>query len=319
MLRKRFLNKKIIWFSSIILLLFILTGCYSKEERELAKKYEHQAQINAINYVKNKYNLVAKVISAKALKKTSPLFPIPNSLDGNVMVKMKVDKKIFYVYITGIEKSNIGKDNYQQEQIEQDLITLIERETKIKQSGYYIEYPNTNIYIDFKANVISTYYNKNNLNKVLKNIGKLEMYYVGKNKLNDLNLNELSELTSNTKISLINFKSKEDYDNFIREKNNKNHGCQFSCEDRFIIYKDSSLTLNNGEVNYYKYNKDSYENEVYIYSNDLDDINIEISNQSFQKLKNGINTNNQQFKDKKLSQVSEVYSIPYTPSYLFIF
>ena len=249
---KRFFNKKIIYFLSIVPLFFILTGCYSKHDRELARKYEQQAKINAINYIKSKYNFEAKVINAKSFKNTSSLFPIPSSSpNGNVMVKMEAGTRKFYVYITGATKSNVGKDNYQQEEIEKDLINIIENETKIKQKDYYIEYPNNDIYIDFNANVISTYYNKRNLNEVLENIDKLEMYYVGEGKLSNLNLTKLSKLTSNTKISLISFKSQEDYDAYVEEKKQQeNNACPVNCEEKLTIYVDSLIILNNGEINY---------------------------------------------------------------------
>ena len=39
----------------LILILILLTGCYSIEDRKLAKQYKEQGKINALNYIKEKY------------------------------------------------------------------------------------------------------------------------------------------------------------------------------------------------------------------------------------------------------------------------
>ena len=152
------------------------TSCfYSNEEKELVKKYEEQAKINAVKYVKSKYGYDAKVISAKAAKNTNSISPIPNyTPTGYVYVKLKVNKKEFYVYITGEQESIDGKDNYQQDEIEKDLLELLKTNIGISPYNYSVEYPNSTIYNNTEnSNLIKEYYNKNNLSDVLQYIKKI--------------------------------------------------------------------------------------------------------------------------------------------------
>lgn len=308
--------KKIKNIIIVIALIFLLTGCYSKEEKKLIKKYEDQAKINAVDYIKEKYGFDAEIISVKAARYNSSISPIPDwAPTGDVYVKLKANKKSFYVYITGEDYSISGIDSYQQEEIEDDIIKLLKDNINFKLYDYSITYPNTDIYNITNSNLIGEYYNKNNISEVLKNIENIELYYINYNKLNTLDLTNILPYIFNTNVSLINFETIDDYEKYISEKENKDSHCQLSCDDRYIIYKKDALVINKGETKYYEYNKSSFDNEIYIYSDNLEKIDIKVSSIDLEKMKNELYNHN--YYD--FEQVSNVYSIPQTSAYLFIY
>lgn len=57
------MKKRLIFI--IFVSLFLLTGCYSLKEQKLAIQYRKQGGKNAVNYIKRKYNIDAKIISTK--------------------------------------------------------------------------------------------------------------------------------------------------------------------------------------------------------------------------------------------------------------
>ena len=287
------------------MILSLLTGCYSSEDRKLEKQYKKQAGINAINYVKEKYGFNAKVKSVDVNKQCTGLFPIPDDCwpDGRtVTVKLKANKKIFFVYIPGNEESVDGRDDYQMDVIEKDLIDYFKKNISIELYDY-----NLDLLFGIKE-----YYN-NNLDFIIPYINELELYYIGENNLNELNLDKIEKFLQiyKKKLSLINFKTKEK----CKEYKNVKMDDENWSDAETSIYKTNSLLFYNGEKTFKKYdNISNYNDEVYIYSADniytITPSNLgDMSN--YRKLYSDL-------ENKKIKQLN-AYSIPYTSSYLYIY
>lgn len=292
----------------IVMLLFLLTGCYSSSENKLAKQYRKQGEINAVNYVKTKYGFNAKIKSVQEEKNCNALWGcLDSSPNGNVIVKLNANKKDFFVYVTGKEESINASDDYQIDKIEKDLISFFENNISINLYDYKL---------DFNSKGIKEYYD-NNLEVILPYIMRLELYYIGDNDLNALNLDKVESglQIHNSYIDLINFKTKEECDDY---KNAKIENVSLSSDNMKNIYKHSMLRLYQGQRIFYKYdNISSYNDEVYVYSS-KDDNNYIISISSLDSL-NHYKELDSDLNDKKLEQVTNAYSIPSSSSFLYIY
>lgn len=285
-----------------------MTGCYSKEEKKLAKEYKKQGEINAINYVKEKYNFNAKVKSVVEESNCSSVWGcLDSSPNGDVIVKLNANNKDFYVYVTGKYKTNEAIDDYQFKKIEDDFVNFFKNNINLNLYDYKLE---------FNSRGIREYYN-NDLDSIVSYISKIELYYIGENDLNELNLNnvELKLKNYTESISLIEFKTSEKCNDY-KQATIENVG--LSSDNMKNIYKYSMLTLHQGEKNFYRYdNISDYNDEVYVYSSQ-DDNKYEISVSKldnldyYKQLYSDLN-------DKELLQVTRAYSIPSSKSFLYIY
>ena len=133
----------------IIVLLVICCGCgYTREEKKEFKRIEIQAKENAINYIKNKYGIDAKVKSVSAEKEdTGPIINFTPGPTGYAFVLMKSNDRKFTVYISGEEKTLEGKDNYQYPETSRDLVDSISSKVGMTPVSYYVDYGNIYPYI----------------------------------------------------------------------------------------------------------------------------------------------------------------------------
>ncbi len=300
--------KRAVYLLIVSLTIFSLTGCYSSEKSKLAKQYREQGRINALNYVNEKYGFDVKVKSVKEEKICSSVWGcMDSSPSGNVIVKLNANGKDFSVYVTGEEASVDAYDNYQMDYIEKDLIDFFKNNISIDLYDYKLS---------FNSNGIKEYYD-GNLEAMLSYISGLELYYVGENDLNNLNLDVVERFLQsyNGTLDLINFKTTtkcEDY------KNATIDNMSLSSSNMKNIYKDSSLQLYHGERTFYNYNNISnYNNEVYVYSSQDDNIyEISVSNldniDNYRELYSNLS-------DKKIEQVTMAYAIPSSSSLLYIY
>lgn len=292
----------------ILTALFLLTGCYSKDEKKLIKQYKKQGEINAINYIKKKYNLDTKVKSIKEEKYCSSLMPIPDCApSGDVIVKLSTKEKDFSVYITGENDSIDGADDYQINKIEKDIINFLKSNIPINLYDYKLTYNSTRI---------EEYY-ENNLEIILPYIKEIELYYIGKNNLNKLNITKVENFLKPHKVSLklINFETKEKCNEY---KISETKNVSLSKERMKNIYKESSLELYQGKKTFNKFKGiTNYNNEVFVYSPE-DENKHQISTASFNDLNQYKNLYTD-LADKKLEQITKAYSIPSTSSLLYIY
>lgn len=309
-------------FLSIILSL-TLTGCLPTIEdyKELAA-YKKQGKINAKNYIKEKYGFDIKIINTTVSGRTD-ILSSDFTYGGEVYIKAKANNKTFHIYITGKTESTDGIDDYQTKEIEKDYINLLTNTLKIKPYNYKFEYNNSYPNYLTNTNLIHEYYDKNNLNEIIKNIKFLELYYINNIDLNSLDISTLSKEYNNAKLSIINFKTKNDYLQYKIEYKNDEDNCSSSCDNKFIIYKQNELILNNSNTEYYEYNKSHYNNEVYIYSFDKESIPITISNTNMdiEKIKESLYTSRKKdkYKNKTIKQITNTYSIPCEDTMFYIF
>lgn len=249
--------KKTIIFSLLIVFeLICLSGCrYTKEEKDIMEQYKEQAEVNSINYIKEKYNISSEVISSVVeLEDTDPIPNITPDPTGNVYVKMKSNSKEFYVYITGKESSIIGKDNYQYNEIVNDLLNLIQKDTNITPYNYQVIYGFED---SFKyPGLIDIYYDGTNLYNVIHfddryNQGLyVNLNYIGNNNLENIAFNNSSQIINKGHISLMNFSTVDNYNNFSKESNITKiyYGYSFTNADKTAI--DNILLLKNGNKEY---------------------------------------------------------------------
>ncbi len=291
-----------------LIALFLLTGCYSKDEKKLVKQYKKQGKINAINHIKKKYNLNATIKSIKEEKFCSSLMPIPDCTpNGDVIVKFSTAEKDFSVYTTGKEETNEGFDDYQISEIEKDIINFFKNNIPLKLYGYKVSYNSTRI---------KEYY-KDNLKSILPYIREIELYYIDKNNLDKLNLNKIIAFLKphNVKLNLINFKTQEKCNDY---KNAKIKNVSLINGNMTNIFKESSLQLFKNEKTYQKYNNiTTYNDEVYIYSS-KDNFAHKISSSNFFNL-NDYKKLYPELSNKKLEQITKAYSISQSSSLLYFY
>lgn len=152
---------------------FLIVGCGGTKKEEYAK-IEKQAKTNSIEYIQDKYGFEAEVISAKAEPNYGAIFSWDEVASGYALVTLQYDNKEFCVYISGDKESTDGKDNYQQEQIEEAIEAKFISDANIQAEEVYCnifyEYynPTDNNFLI----MTSVYYNGSNIDEVLDELNK---------------------------------------------------------------------------------------------------------------------------------------------------
>lgn len=298
----------------ITLILTFITGCYSKEERALANSYEETAKKNAINYVKKKYKIDAKVQSVNADTNMNcqrdMLFDCNIKTTGFVTVTFKYKDETFNVYISGKESTDYGTDDYQIKDIEKGF------------HDYFRENISSKIYdykLKFNSRGVTEYYS-NNLDEMVQYISEVELYFIDEKNLNELKTDKIEKLFVNhTKpIYFINFNSIKDCEAYRDSK----YDIRFHDEIK-DIYKESILTLQQGRKTFKKYDFISnYNDEVYVYSQD--EYKYEVNLTSIDNLENFTEFYDD-LKGKKITSVTNFYSIkvpeakPKSRTYLYFY
>ena len=270
----------------LLLLIFILTGCFSKEEIVIVDSYKEQGRKNAINYIKNKYGFVPEIKSVDASSDCSSVCgALDCDLTGYVTVKATYNGKDFKILIDGEEVNTNGKDDYQFDEIKEDIVNYFKNKYSYNVEDYYL-----------KLNVvgINEYYN-HEVDKVLPYIDRLELYYIGDFDLKKIDLFEFEKYFGDNKtkystdgqsIILINFRNKEKYTKY-KSLNNPEVLFEGDYYNTINIFKESSTYLIKDfsgyiNTNYQRYGFLDYNDEVYIdrldYKTDkitISDINLD--------------------------------------------
>lgn len=301
------MNKYIKELLIIITICLLITGCYSSEERSLAKQYEKQGKDYAINYVKEKYGFTAKVKSANATRNCNAVWGcLDSSPSGNVELKLEANKKTFSVTVMGLDKNEIrAVDDYQHEKIKNDLLNYLKENIPLNLYDYKID----------NLKLITEYYD-NNLEDMLKYIGNVELYYIEENNLSTLNLNQVENFWKNNyTLKLISFKTKERQEKY---KNINFKNLSLTSEDMKNIYIDNIIKIKNGKKEFYQVNNITTNNEkVYVYAY-KDNSKHEISLSKMESL-NNYRQLYTELNDKKIEQVTDAYSILSSSSALYIY
>lgn len=300
------MNKYIKELLFIITICLLVTGCYSSEERALAKQYEKQGKEYAINYVKEKYGFNAKVKSAKTIRSCNAVWGcFDSSPSGTVEVMLKANKKTFSVNVMGLDEDNIKMaDNYQHEEIKKDLINYFKDNIPLDLYQYNID----------DIELITEYYD-NNLEDMLQYIGNVELYYIGDNNLSMLDLYRIENFWKNDcTLKLINFKSQEKYEKY---KNVNFEDLSLISEEMKNIYIDNKIKIKNGQKEFSQIdNITNYNDKIYVYAhkdNSYHTISLsKIDVNNYRELYT-------ELKDRKIVQVADAYSILSSSSVLYIY
>ncbi|MBP3339200.1 MAG: hypothetical protein J6L69_07335 [Lachnospiraceae bacterium] len=129
------MKRKLFIITIAMTILAGFSGCMSKEEKEKAKEYEKQAEENAVEYIKEKYDIDADVVEA-SFNKSGMFGEVASSY---VDVKMEYDDKEFDVYVRGDKAwddlDEDGKklfgDNYQYDEIYNDMKDYLKDQTDV--------------------------------------------------------------------------------------------------------------------------------------------------------------------------------------------
>lgn len=296
----------------IIIISLILTGCIPNlnDIKEL-NSYKKQAKQNAINYIKDKYGFDIKIKNINIDGYLDPL-ELDYKNQSTALIKAEANNKNFNIYITGKKESLEGIDDYQTEEIEKDYLSSILNEIQIEPKDYQFEYSVNYANQVNKTNLINEYYDKNNLNEIIKHIKKLNLYFITDINLSTLNLTNYQNNYPNANINLITFKTEKEYKQYKQEYLNEK---AYNNDNRLIIYKQSELILKKENLEYYEYNKSNYNNDVYIYTQTNNNIQIQesVENINLDKIKEKIYKDSNltsKYKNIVIEQITKTYEIP---------
>lgn len=101
---------RIVLLSGFLFILLLLSGCVTKEQEEKNAANLARAEINAVNYVKEKYGFTAEITSSEIERDGGMFGP---SFTNHAYVNMSYNGKDFTVYINGKNTNTDGVDDYQ--------------------------------------------------------------------------------------------------------------------------------------------------------------------------------------------------------------
>ncbi len=215
--KKQMYRKNCVLIGLLMLAVFVFAGCYSFEEKALEKDYKKQAEVNAVNYIKEKYGFEATVKSVQ-VPRLGEFDPFPGSA---VFVAMEWADDEFVVRIAGDEETSEGFDNYQQEEIlsalkdEVDALTGIDAEDAFAVYGDYMEYE-----VGKKSwnGLVAPYFTGENLNEVLTGgyvKPDVTIIYINQ-EIAGIDVDKIKEQTGINQLLFVDYDSKEHYEDVVR-------------------------------------------------------------------------------------------------------
>lgn len=189
-----------------------LCGCATQEQLDKLEQVEKQAEVNAVNYVKEKYGFDVDVEDVEAYTyDSSPFASYEATGEATVSVKCS-DGSSFMVYINGETENTDGSDNYQVEEILQDIN---ERALDILD----LDADNLHMEIDYRKTIegslmVGTYYDGTNLLEVMEEASS-NWYYsviVSGMDLQSVDIQHIAdELGTGAEVQLINCYDSEEF------------------------------------------------------------------------------------------------------------
>lgn len=197
-------------FLFVIPLVFFLSYCgHNKEEKQNINAYKKQGEINAISYIEKKYQFTPKILKTKAVTEAPYMIPdLFTPPTGTVLIEASYNNKKFNIRILGNKVTDSGSDDYQYDEIVNDVLRIIKEDTKVEPHYYHISY---GVYDD--SNLIEEYYNKDNLKEITNNIYfNVVLEYINNSYLiNNDYKNTLKYFNNRQAIGIANYKSLETY------------------------------------------------------------------------------------------------------------
>lgn len=258
MINKSEISRKLRCLGMCILLMctmLMMGGCLSNEQKEELKKIEVQAEINAKNYINEKYGFDVEVVNVEGVVNYDGINP-NGDITGYANITLKYDGKEFIVYISGEEETSKGTDNYQSDSIYVDMIEEVKSAANINADDIVVE-----ILYGGKSSeniMVNTYYNGENLDVVKQEIESKIDY-----KIFTLNADLKNYDAEIIKTNLVEFSeilmiNCEDTENFENVK--KANITKFSMDvDEYVIYIDDYLNIDRRTIEYMNIEKVSYD------------------------------------------------------------
>lgn len=221
---KRKLKKIMLFIKIVIVIFLIILPFLPLEERTKIPAYKKQATENAITYIENKYGFTPKIKRAKC-EEDIEYSIVPRlwySLTGYVDIVASDGDRSFNIYISGKEVTEIGFDNYQYNEIKNDVEDILNNTLKTQSIYYILSYGKfRDIWsTSLSGNgLITEYYDKTNLSTITKNYDfyiVLEYIDMSFDNLYNFNLDNppqkfISELDSSN-ILLLSYRNSEAYE-----------------------------------------------------------------------------------------------------------
>lgn len=208
--KKMFCTKKLCWIVLNLLLVLLLTGCvYTYEEIKAMGQYKKQGEINALNYVKEKYAFDATVEKVVCERTDGGGDPSP-PMSGKVYVTLKYNEKSFVVRISGEEVTTLGEDNYQYESIKAALEEKLYTITNLPAEELFLYYGNYSLASD----MVDIYFDGNNLLEIFEKLQfplSAVVTYINQDIAN-IDREKVTEQTGIKNYLFVDYDSKEHYD-----------------------------------------------------------------------------------------------------------
>ena len=206
-------KRKIICYLLLVFATIVLAGCgYTKEEKRNMKRYEAQGRENAVDYIKEKYGIDAKVKKVTCEKYNSgPVPDLSPSPTGNAFVTMSDQGNDFLVFISGESKNTEGIDNYQYQEIAEALTQELDGITGISSESVFICYGEFRTVKDEKNGMIHDFYDGGNLAEILQNGSARAVASYIDQPVEQIPVSEVTEKTGVSTILFADYESQEAY------------------------------------------------------------------------------------------------------------
>ena len=253
--------KKVIKVFLLILIFCSITGCtYSIDNMILEQKYKSQAKVNVLKLFKRKYN-IKPTIKRIVVETTNGFSSLDSDNTSTCYVTLKYKGKTYYALVDAKDENDFGYDDYQYEEIKEDFKKLVSGISDKKITDFKLVYEEkfeffTNAFLGHGyTNLISTYYNGNNLDEILKDY-KFQVLYDSPVTYNEEYLNELFNIykVKDNYTPIYAFRNKELYQKY-KEKDiiefYHTYYDDYLLDSRITFSDDSTYDIRKNTIKYY--------------------------------------------------------------------
>lgn len=300
--------KKSITIGLFLLMPVAFAACYSKEERALVREYKSQAEINAVDYVKDKYGFMATVKSASVQKGGrwfDALDPIPTKV---VFVTMKYGGEEFTVKTFGDRPTAEGFDNYQQEEILAALKEELDTLTGVVSEDVFVAYGDELAYnvTEVERNgLVAQYFDGKNLKEIFTGnhvTTDVSASYINQ-EIENFDVERIMEQTGINQLLFVDYDSKDSYDTILKSRDSQKLDTH-----RNLPYVNEYLDVYSGETKYVGCEKKMVDGVLFVTEYPEETVTVE--------KKTGFSDN---FSKKNVKLVSDVYSLNTESDIVFVF
>ena len=300
--------KKSITIGLFLLMPVAFAACYSKEERALVREYKSQAEINAVDYVKDKYGFTATVKSASVQKGGSwfdALDPFPTQV---VFVTMEYGGEEFTVKTFGDRPTAEGFDNYQQEEILAALKEELDTLTGVVSEDVFVAYGDELAYNVTEAErngLVAQYFDGQNLKEIFTGnyvTTDVSASYINQ-EIENFDVERIMEQTGINQLLFVDYDSKDSYDTILKSRDS-----QKLDTNQNLPYINEYLAVNSGETKYVSCEKKMVDGILFVTEYPEETVTV-----------NKLSGFSDNFSKKNVKLVSDVYSLNTESDIVFVF